>query len=103
MARKFSELYNKMPAEARAKVEARVQRTLELMTLHELRRERRMSQVALAEGLGSTQSEVSKIENRADMKIGTLHDYVKALGGTLEIRAVFPEKTVDLVLGPRGQ
>ena len=43
---------------------------------------------------------VSKIENRADMKIGTLHDYVKALGGTLEIRAVFPEKTVDLVLGP---
>jgi hypothetical protein len=32
------------------------------------------------------------------MKISTLGEYVTALGGTLEMRAVFPGKTVELVL-----
>ncbi len=99
MARKFSELLDKMSPERLARIDERVQRTLELMTLHELRRERRMKQTDLARGLNSTQGEVSKIEARTDMKISTLNDYVKALGGSLQVRAVFPEKTVDLVLG----
>jgi DNA-binding transcriptional regulator YiaG len=99
MARKWSESYNKMSPERRAKIDGRVRRTLELMTLHELRRERRMKQTDLARGLNSTQSEVSKIEARTDRKISTLNDYVKALDGSLQVRAVFPEKTVDLVPG----
>jgi len=98
MAKSIEELRAKMPAASLARVDARVQRTLELMTLHELRRAQRMNQTELAENLQTSQSEVSKIENRGDMKISTLGEYVSALGGTLELRAVFPSKTVELVL-----
>jgi transcriptional regulator with XRE-family HTH domain len=88
-----------MSPESLARVDARVERTLALMTLHDLRRAQRMNQTTVAKGLRTTQSEVSKIENRGDMKISTLDEYVHALGGTLELCAVFPEKTVQLVLG----
>ncbi len=45
------------------------------------------------------QSEVSKIQQRSELRLGTLQDYVQALGGRLEMRAVFPEKSVELVTG----
>ncbi len=40
------------------------------------------------------QSEVSKIERRTDMYLSTLASYVKGMGGTLEIRAAFPNGEV---------
>ena len=40
------------------------------------------------------QSEVSKIEHRSDICVSTLIDYVAALGGYLEIHAVFPDRDV---------
>jgi hypothetical protein len=98
MAKTIDELRAKLPPKSLARVDARVKRTLELMTLHELRRAQRMNQSALAKNLQSSQGEVSKIENRGDMKISTLDEYVNALGGTLELHAVFPDKTVELVL-----
>lgn len=97
-ARNFNELLAKMPTDRRARVEARVAKTLEKMALHELRRARRLNQAAVAAGLKSAQSEVSKIENRADMHVSTLRQYVEALGGELEVRAVFPDQTVELDL-----
>jgi transcriptional antiterminator len=101
MAKSMEELRAKLPPESLARVDARVKRTLELMTLHELRRAHRLNQTTVAKELRTTQSEVSKIENRGDMKISTLDEYVQALGGTLELHAVFPEKTVELVLADR--
>ena len=38
---------------------------------------------------------VSKLE-RADMYVGTLEDFVRALGGELKITAKFPEGTVEI-------
>lgn len=37
------------------------------------------------------QSEISKIENGADIYVSTLASYLEAMGGKLEIRAVFPD------------
>ena len=36
-------------------------------------------------------SEISRIENRTDVYVSTLASYVEAMGGRLEIRAVFPD------------
>ena len=66
------------------------------MPLEELRRARQMTQTKLAETLGVNQGEVSKIEHRTDLYLSTLSEYVAALGGTLEIRAVFPDDEVRI-------
>jgi len=99
MARPFSELYNKMSPERRARVEALVREDLKEMALEELRKARRLTQAAVAAELHIDQGAVSKIENQSNMYLSTLRSYVEAVGGKLELRAVFPSETVDLVLG----
>ena len=96
MARKFRELLEGMPARRREKVADRVKETIASMHLEELRKAREMTQTKLAETLGVAQSEISKIEHRADLYISTLAEYIEALGGELEIRAVFREGGVRI-------
>ncbi len=98
MPKNFNALRAAIPAERRIKTEARVRKTLETMQLHELRRARKLSQTQLAAGLSTGQGEVSKIENRTDMHLSTLQKYVEAMGGRLEMRAVFPDTVVPLEL-----
>jgi predicted XRE-type DNA-binding protein len=57
--------------------------------LRELRATRRMSQEALAELLGVSQPNVSRLERRVDMNIRTLRSVIEACGGRLEIVARF--------------
>lgn len=64
------------------------------MPLHELRRARELSQVALAEALDATQPEISKIEHRTDLYVSTLRRYIEAMGGRLDIVAHFPDGDV---------
>ena len=94
--RNFRELLDAMPAERRRRVDRRVRDTIAAMPLDELRRARQMTQARLAESLGVNQGEVSKIEHRTDLYLSTLTEYVEALGGTLEIRAVFSDREVRI-------
>jgi len=64
------------------------------MPLEELREARELTQTQLAQGLHVSQGAVSKVERRADMYISTLRSYIRAIGGDLQIRAVFPEGEV---------
>ena len=65
--------------------------------LDEIRRARQMTQETLAETLGMTQSEVSKVEHRTDVYVSTLRRYIEAMGGELEIVARFPNGSVQVV------
>lgn len=56
-----------------------------------VRKGRGTTQVDLAESLETTQSRVSRIERSSDLHLSTLRDYVRALGGELEMVAVFPD------------
>jgi transcriptional regulator with XRE-family HTH domain len=69
---------------------------LDRMGFAALRKARQQTQVELAEKLGIDQASVSAIENRSDLLLSTLAKYVRALGGDVEIRAVFPEATFNL-------
>jgi transcriptional regulator with XRE-family HTH domain len=64
---------------------------VEEMPLRKLRAARELTQENLASVLHVKQSEVSKIERRTDMYLSTLASYVRAMGGTLEVRAAFPD------------
>jgi transcriptional regulator with XRE-family HTH domain len=76
----------------------RIKRALLLENaLHELRERRGASQTALAQRLGTSRPNVSRIEQEADIRLSTLARYVEALGGNLEIRARFEDESVLLV------
>jgi transcriptional regulator with XRE-family HTH domain len=66
------------------------------MNLRELREMAGKTQAEVAELVEVTQSALSKMERRDDTPIPTLHRYVQALGGELEIVAVIGNKRVTL-------
>jgi transcriptional regulator with XRE-family HTH domain len=59
-------------------------------SLRRLREQRGLTQAELAARLDTTQSEVSKLERRADARLSTVRSYVAALGGRLLLTARFP-------------
>lgn len=96
MAKPFRTLREKMSPEAQARAAAKTEAMIRDMPLDELRAARDLTQEQLAKLLGVEQAAVSKMERRTDMYISTLQTAIKAMGGDLEIRAVFPEGTVRL-------
>ncbi len=96
MAKNFNELRKRMSPERLLRSEQRVKRMLAEMPLHELREARRLTQEQLGEQLGVAQSEVSKLERRTDMYVSTLGRIIQAMGGRLELRAIFPDGEVTI-------
>jgi transcriptional regulator with XRE-family HTH domain len=91
MARSFNELRKIMTPERQAANAARAKEILAEMPLRQLRYALEQSQQSIAESLGTTQSEVSKLERRTDAYISTVRRYVEALGGHLDLIARFPD------------
>jgi DNA-binding XRE family transcriptional regulator len=96
MAKNFKDLQAKMSPESRARSEAKAQQMIKEMALDELRAARALTQEHLSMLLGVKQSAISKLERRADMYVSTLSHFITAMGGTLEIRAVFPDGDVRI-------
>ncbi len=90
MKKNLNDYLQKLSPERRSKIDARAAEMLaEEMGLQELRKALKCSQRALAEKLQVQQREISKIEQRTDMYISTLRDYIEKLGGSLEITVHF--------------
>lgn len=96
MAKPFNTLREKMTAESRATAFDKAQQMMQDMMLAELRRARKLSQEQIANVLHVKQASVSKLERRTDMYISTLRDFIKAMGGELEIAAKFPDGVVRI-------
>ncbi|WP_260962190.1 helix-turn-helix domain-containing protein [Pseudomonas citri] len=96
MAKKFSDLVERRSPESQARTQALYQKLRAEMPLHELRQAQELSQDALAKALHINQAAVSKMERRTDMYISTLRNYIRAMGGELEIIATFPEGQVRI-------
>jgi DNA-binding XRE family transcriptional regulator len=82
------------------RVKARARHLIaEEMTLQELRRARKITQVRMAQELGIGQDGVSKLEKRADLMISTLRKTVEAMGGSLSLVAEFPDREPVVLSG----
>jgi transcriptional regulator with XRE-family HTH domain len=64
------------------------------VALAELRDRFDITQTELAGRLGTTQGGISRLERRDDLYLSTLRDYVRALGGELNLVAHFPDGSV---------
>ena len=83
----------------RKKVEARTRRLVaEEMTIQELRKARKITQVRMAKALLISQDGVSRLERRTDLLLSTLRKSVEAMGGSLSLIAEFPDR--DPVVPP---
>ena len=84
--------------ERRARVE-KLERTYDaVLELADLRESLGVTQTDLAELLEVSQPNVSKIEHKDDVYLSTLKSYISALGGRLELKAVFPNRSFSLAL-----
>lgn len=66
--------------------------------LAEVRQQLDITQVQLAEKMAISQRSVSHVEHEPNPRLATLNGYVNALGGRLELLAVFDDRTVTLTL-----
>jgi DNA-binding transcriptional regulator YiaG len=94
--KKFADLRAKMTPEAQDRAKEGSAKLNAEMDLAELRRAMQLSQEEIAEILHVSQGAVAKMEKRADMLIGTLRRFVRAMGGDLELIAKFPHHSVRI-------
>jgi DNA-binding Xre family transcriptional regulator len=98
--KKFQELskeVRKRPGAAE-EIEARKRGIIAAVRLNELRQRRQQTQADLADLLGTTQANISRIEHADNLYLRTLNEYVEGLGGRLEINAVFDDDILPLGL-----
>jgi DNA-binding XRE family transcriptional regulator len=98
MARTLNDIRAKRPLspDARKRVD-QIKRAMQLeIALAELRELRGASQTQIAETLGTSRPNIGRIEKELDVRLSTLERYVEALGGKLEIHAVFDDADIKL-------
>ena len=79
-----------------SEAQAHVAAALQAATLKELRQELKLTQAEVGIAAAMTQSELSRIEGREDHLTSTLRRYVTAMGGELEVTAVFGKRRIKL-------
>ena len=94
MAHKWRDIRHKLSPEQEEEIRRRVEMAPVIMRLHQVREARNLTQTKLAKVLKVNQGAVSKLERRTDMYVSTLRAYLEAIGGELEIKAVFPDGEV---------
>ena len=91
MGKTLDNLMAELSPQRRKRVEDRAATLIaEVKSLQALRHAHSLTQQAMAKKLGVNQNSVSRLEQRSDMLLSTLRDYVHKLGGELELTAKFP-------------
>lgn len=96
MAKSLKNLRAKMSPAARERSKEIAGELRREIRLSELRGALDISQEELAELLNKKQAAISRLERRSDMHVSTLREFVKALGGKLEIIASFPDASYHI-------
>ena len=88
---KWSDIKARTKPETRARIEKGAQRLSDDLHLSQLRKARGLTQETMAELLGVSQAEVSKMERRTELYVGTLRKFIEAMNGELVIAARFAD------------
>ncbi len=89
----LTERIDRLPRARHKRVDDRAKALIaEEMSLRDLRRARKQTQVRVAEKLRINQENVSRLEQRSDLLLSTLSSYVEAMGGKLSLVVEFPDR-----------
>src|SRR5277367_2747321 len=87
----YEKIFATFSPERQQKIKKRAAELIvEEYTLQGLRKAKQMTQEEVARRLIGRQVYVSRLERRADMKLSTLREYLRALGGDLQLMVTFP-------------
>lgn len=93
MGKTHDELMAELSAERGKRVDARAAELIaEEKSLRDLRQARQLTQQRMAKRLGVRQHSISRLEQRSDMLLSTLRNYVGNMGGELVLTARFPDR-----------
>ena len=100
MAKTLDEFIGALPQKEQSAIETSFQTlNAEYMALQDLRKAMTFTQEQIAKELHMDQSNLSKLEKRADLLLSTLRRYIEAMGGSLHLVAQFPERPPVEVVG----
>jgi len=98
----LQKLWNDLPKERQKRIKAGTERKIkEYRNLQDLRKTAGLTQTKVSEGLNIPQGNVSRLEKNSDMLLSTLQEYVKAVGGKLNLTVELPG-TPPIVLSGLG-
>jgi DNA-binding transcriptional regulator YiaG len=86
---KWADIKARVKPDTKARIEAEARRLSDDLHLSQLRKARGLTQEAMAELLGVSQAEVSKMERRTELYVGTLRKFIEAMNGELVLAARF--------------
>lgn len=101
--KKWSEIKAAAAPETIAAAAEQTEHIITSLRLRELRELRGLTQTDIADRLEIRQVSVSKMEARSDVRVSTLRSVLEAMGGTLDIRARFPDAEYRLEFGHDAQ
>jgi transcriptional regulator with XRE-family HTH domain len=96
MARKWSEVRRTLSPEAEERIRKSIKEAPGVMSLYQVREARSLTQVNLAKILNVNQGAVSRMERRTDVYVSTLRSFIEAMGGQLQIKAIFPGAEIEI-------
>ncbi len=85
-------------SEERAAIREKAQEKVTAIRLQQVRKSYHITQKELAASMGLSQSALSELERRPNITLGTMQRYVEALGGHLEVNAVFKDGKKELMV-----
>ncbi len=90
-------LKDNLSREERAVIRLKSKEKIAAIRLQQVRKSHHVTQKQLAQTMGLSQSALSELERRPNITINAMQRYVEALGGHLEIKAVFKEGSKELL------
>jgi len=94
---------NELSPERRHKITTRAKEILaEEMTLREVRKAVDCTQMQVAKVLRINQDGVSRLEQRTDLLLSTLRNYLEAIGGELKLVVKLPDQRTVVLSGISG-
>lgn len=94
----LNEYMARLPQDEQNQINAKAQKLKQAYELSQLRQTANLSQSQLADKMGVSQANISKIENGGDVQLSTLQKYVTALGGKLAVTATMDNGQVIAIM-----